>query len=80
MATLLSTEVRNNHESSKSILELLRLYLSKHPEIRLWQALLNLGIVEYIDENNKELGIIDDYYLSNTELLKKVRNMFEIMY
>lgn len=52
--------------------------LTQHPELRFWQALSALGLIKYdYDENIEYPRVIDDFYIMDAELLKRVRESVE---
>ncbi len=53
------------------IVSLISDYLIDNPQIRFWQALVNMWILEY--EHDLNGGIKDIYYTSDDEVVRRVR-------
>lgn len=62
-------------DKHKAILFLIQEYLEKNGEhLRFWQALYNLGVIEGKIEDDDRLHIVDDYNISDEELLERVKS------
>ena len=72
MITMVNTERRG--EYNEKLLNILKEYLEKHPEIRFGQALINLGM---LIENHKIIDAMDASYYVNVVWNEEPERMFE---
>lgn len=70
--------MKNQHQE---ILKLISDYLEKYPNQRFGQALFNLGVNEFIDDNDHtNYRIRDIHGDSDEKILERVKKRFERLY
>lgn len=63
-------------DEQKLILERLKVYLDQHPGQRFGQAIFNLGINEF--KQNQESELRDIYYDSDAEILNRIDKRLDL--
>lgn len=65
-------------DEHKQILERLKVYLDQHPDQRFGQAIFNLGINEF--KQNQEHQLRDIYNDSDAEILNRINKRLDLFY
>lgn len=61
----------------KKIMGILDTYLNKYPNQRFFQALVNIGVINYIKDFKMDPMVQDDFYLTDEKMLARVLEKYQ---